>query len=323
MTSDKDLFIAPGTELEYTTSFEKLKQWAWVLEFFIVFFTLPHNVHVFRVFDFEEWTIWNVLLIPILLMGIAVLEGVFIFSLTHFTHGWIATPEQGKAAKVTAGTVLAVLIANSIASSVEYGGGDIWFYASFVVPGTPVIAVVLAGWLLSCHPATLGQGKVFNFIAESNDTKQSAELTLLRAKNSVQLAGIAAREEREKANLEISQIEQGMEIDQLRNAAIEKAQEWEFTNLLRQSAYKEQARQLHQIAAGEEYQEKVRLIVSARINEVLKQLNPGVDISPSKSSLPAPVIMPLAIPTPGANGHHKNIPAVTAPAGGGDDLPLS
>lgn len=321
MNTDNDVFIPPSVELEYTTSFERLKSWAFWLEGLIVFFTLPHNVHVFGVFDFEQWTMWNILLIPILLMGIAVLEGVLIFSLTHFTHGWIASEEQGQAAKITAGVMLGVLIANSVASSVEYAGGNIWFYAAYVVPGTPLVAVALAGWLLSQHPATLGQGKMFSFIAEANDTKQEAELALLRAKNEVQKEGIKAREEREKAKLEIAQIEQGMEIDQLRNGAMEKAQEWEFSNLLRKSIYEEQARQLREIAAGEEYREQVRRIVSVRMDGELKQLNPTVDITPP---LPSPqMVMPLAIPTPSANGHHKPVSAFPAPAGGGDDLPLS
>lgn len=260
--------ITKEIETAYYTSAKRLKYALVALEVMLVMFTLPHNLKAFGV----SWGIsWGAL---IGILGVAVLEGVFLFGMGHFTHGWIASATQRKMAMITWGSMTVILVANAIASELMVLGylpAYVEFYRGFILPSTPVISLVLGGLLLSFHPQVIATGRAFQHLATVAKQNQEAEIALLQSKNMIRLQDIDAKKQEYQAELEARQIEAGAKLDKLRADSEHIKVTQTFANDTRRAIFSEKTSQLNNQLNSQEFKQEIGEVVNAEIKRVVTQ----------------------------------------------------
>ncbi|MCB0037484.1 MAG: hypothetical protein KDE51_25810 [Anaerolineales bacterium] len=236
-----------------------------------VAFTLPHNLDAFGV-DFSAFS----LSIFIGLLGVATLEGVFIFSMSHFTHGLIADEKQRKMAMWSWGIMTFVLISNAVVaelSHLEPAGilaSGLLVYRGFILPATPIIALLLAGLLLSLHPKVVSLGKAFKHIADTAKKEQEAQLALLEAKNEIKLQDIQAKRQEHAADLEKRQIEAQSKIEKIRADALQSKQNQDFALNARAAVFAEKEAALKTELDSPEFKTDLQDTVKAEVKRIVR-----------------------------------------------------
>ena len=216
-TTQKDFDIRIGeAEQELETHTNRLFWALTALEILAVCYTLPHNLTAFGV-DFDQ--LGAAVFFGIL--GVATLEGSFLFSAYHFTHGLLTTPRQTAYAKWGLGIMTAVLFGNSIVAQLIHLNPQgpllqiVLGYQGFFLPITPVIALLAAVLLIFQHPSVQQAISEYNHIVTIQKAQQKAEIAEQKALQAVGLARIEAKELHAKAEAKQISIKSADEIAQL------------------------------------------------------------------------------------------------------------
>jgi len=246
---------------EYLESAKRLK-WAFIaLEIMGVMFTLPHNLKAFGI-GIEAFTATMLLNI----LGVAVLEGVFLFGMSHFTHGWIASKPQERMAWATWGIVTLFLASNAVVS--ELPAEVTTFYRDFILPSTPIVSLVLGGLLLSLHPQVQETARTFNHIATVSRKNQEAELALLQAKNAVRLQEMEAKQQEFGAELTARQIDTQAKLDTMLANAKQNEAVQKFAVNAQQTVFNEKEKALNTALSSQEFKSEISEVVNAEVKRM-------------------------------------------------------
>lgn len=262
---------------QYAKSADILKKVLIALEFCGVAFTLPHNLSAFGI-EFNVFT-WSIF---IAILGVATIEGAWVYSMSHFTHGWISSKRQRNMAIAAWFALTAVLIGNAIVAELSYLVtspevvaaqslvDSLVIYKGYFLPSTPIIALVLVGLLLSMHPKTVATGRAFAHLAATARKEQEAQLALLDAKNEIKLQDIKAKRQEHAADITKREIEANARIAKVQADAQETAQNQQFAFDARKAVFTEKEAQLKAELDSEEFKTEIRETVQAEIKRIIR-----------------------------------------------------
>lgn len=269
--------VIDETEQAYEKSAAWLKNALIGLEVMGVMFTLPHNLDAFNI-SFATFT-WSILFG---ILGVATIEGAWLFSMSHFTHGWIADKRQRNMAIGAWLTMTAVLIGNAIvaelghiiaaqeATAAPALVNALVAYRGFFLPSTPIIALVLSGLLLSMHPKVIQMGRTFQHLAETSRKEQEAQLALLDAKHEIKRQDISAKRQEHEAELQARTIAAEAKIEKMRADALQSKQNQDFALDARTAVFNEKKAALDSELESDEFKTQIRETVQAEVKRIVR-----------------------------------------------------
>lgn len=248
----------------------KWMQWGLeALAFLLIAYTLPHNAHAFgleRIIDFRT-------------LGLLVIELTFGLSVLHFTRGWLADDGHRTAAYSTIALSAIILIFNSALSQLLYLLADPDFvrtvqlemivdgYRMFILPATPILAVLLATWLVSAHPAVRGVGEMFSHIAKMADMTRKSEIKKKEATH-IQIAAVTDKEAAKGL----------LATERVKNETLRYQAEASFTHRTQKAMLRARDNQRTEIMESREWVELVNLAEKQSLIDELDKMYPNLSI---------------------------------------------
>ncbi|MCB0035051.1 MAG: hypothetical protein KDE51_13550, partial [Anaerolineales bacterium] len=249
-----------------------------------VLFTIPHNIYAFAGTD----KITDVTSIfPF--VGVMVIEGTLIFSLIHYTHGWLVNDNHRKAADQATYFTLGVLITNAITAhgvtviGVEnMGTVTRWlleFYSTYLLPATPILCLAIAARLGAHHPWIQAQGKKLAHLHTIDNRRRDAEALREEAKVNVTASKIEMDKTRFEAEFDAEKISHQADIDEIQALAQREATQRRFEIERERKMLELRETKQQEILESPEFQEKARLAEERQLFQELSSMFQGLDLS--------------------------------------------
>jgi hypothetical protein len=319
--------LSPATRRVYDKSAENLVRWLRALEIMLVAYTLPHNLHAFGIS-------WEFSLSMLLLaLGVAVIEGAFLFSAEHFKGGLISSKEQYYYALGALLATTAMLVSNSILSHLLYlaeasalnpsvTAAMVW-YQGFVLPITPIVALVSSLALIAHHPKVQQIGRTMTHVATVTAAEQSADRNLQQTmarmhymRTETEAAKLEATLEAERMGAQVRLRKYQLEVDEQLSAV-------DFDIATSNAVIEQQIARMNEYLASEQFQRRIHTHATKKIGKVLQRLETGLPdetaaetpppsarVNTAAPSIPTNIetaVMPQPVPTsyaPSTNGHY-------------------
>lgn len=251
----------------------KSSKWLKIAKWALVAYTAPHSLSAVG-YDLAHIgdhvsTIWGTVSFIFALIGVLVLEMVFIYSANHFTEGWIVDDKQRMAAYVTLGLTTFFLCGNSIVSHIAHTMAvrppAMVIYSGIVLPIAFIISIVAGVVLRSQSPIVKAFAAASRHVLNMENDKRIAEQARENAKQAVELERIHAAQARQTEEANKVRIESQIEIDQMMFEAEQKRESLEHTKRINGKLQQEKASQLDATMDDEAFKALLAAIVSKEV----------------------------------------------------------
>lgn len=307
--------LSPEMREQYDKSAHWLKRAMIALDVLIVFYTLPHGIHAFGVGD-------NMIGI----LGVFALEVSFLFAASHFTFGLISSGQQRLYANAAWVVTTLLLMGNSVLSHLLYQieGGHMlaatpWvdIYQGFLLPLTPLIAVVMDALLIAHHPKIVEAGRTMRHVATVTAAEQAADRQRQEAVAGMAIARTEAEAAKLRGKLEAERLAAEVDLKKLSVEVQEKMALLDFDVTTRENVVEMMIEDMNTYLDSDTSRNRIRRRTAQKITKMFDAWDAEDDPAPAPAPRPLADIRPMAIPAPSAapmsyapstNGHGRPNP---------------